>query len=146
MGSELNFQRMLDGHYAVGPVIDERLCDHPIHAAQIVDGPWSHLVQDAMRYTRLERLFILTLQRLIEKHDIPLDKETLVVVSTTKGNIGLLGDPASPFPEQRASLTAMAEAIRQYFGFCNPLVPVSNACISGSLAIAIARRLLRYDS
>src|SRR5690606_5566294 len=105
-----------------------------------------HLVRDASRYTRLERLFILALQRLIDEYGIPLDKGTLVIISTTKGNIGLLGNPESSFPEERANLPAMAEAIGHYFGFGNPPIPVSNACISGSLAIAVARRLLRYDS
>lgn len=146
IGSELNFQRLQDGHTAITPVMDMRLCDHPIHAARMDEAPWNQLVKDASRYTRLERLFILVLQRLIDKHDIPLDSETLVILSTTKGNIALLGHPDGAFPEQRANLTAMAEAIRHYFGFENQLIPVSNACISGSLAISVARRLLRYDN
>ena len=146
LGSELNFQRLRDGHTAIAPVMDMRLRDHPIHAAQMDENPWNQLVKNASRYTRLERLFILALQRLIDRHDIPLDSETLVILSTTKGNIALLGDPEGTFPEPRANLTAMAEAIRQYFGFENQPIPVSNACISGSLAIAVARRLLRYDN
>src|SRR5690606_32176378 len=89
MGSELNFQRLRDGHTAIAPVMDVRLCDHPIHAARIDEAQWTHLVRDASRYTRLERLFILALQRLIDEYGIPLDKGTLVIISTTKGNIGL---------------------------------------------------------
>lgn len=145
MGSAVNFQRLLDGHTAIAPVMDTRLCDHPIHAARMDEAQWTPLVRDAGRYTRLEKLFILALQKLIDKHAIPLDKGTLVVLSTTKGNIGLLGNPASTFPQQRATIPAMAGAIQHYFGFENPLIPVSNACISGSLAIAVARRLLRHD-
>ena len=145
LGSALNFQRLQDGHTAIAPVMDPSLCSHSIHAARIDDQPWAHLIRDASRYTRLERLFILALQRLIDRHSIPLEKETLVVISTTKGNIGLLGHPESAFPQQRAALPAMAEAIRQYFGFGTSPLLISNACISGSLAIAVARRLLRYD-
>lgn len=145
MGSESNFQQLRSGHTAIVSLIDERLCDHPIHAARMNEAQWSHLVKDASRYTRLERLFIMVLQRLIDKHDIPLDDETVVVLSTTKGNIALLGDPERAFPQERANLSAMAEAIQRYFGFTNQPVPVSNACISGSLAISVARRLLRYD-
>ncbi len=144
MGSESNFQQLRSGHTAIASLIDKRLCDHPIHAARMNEAQWSHLVKDASRYTRLERLFILVLQRLIDKHNIPLDDETVVVLSTTKGNIALLGDPESAFPQERANLTALAETIQHYFGFTNQLVPVSNACISGSLAISVARRLLRY--
>ena len=146
IGSELNYRRLLEGDSAITPVMDARLCDHPIHAARMDETQWSHLVRNATHYTRLERLFILALQRLIGEHGIPLDKGTLVIISTTKGNIRLLGNPESNFPQRRASLPAMAEAIGHYFGLGNPPIVVSNACISGSLAIAIARRLLRYDS
>lgn len=146
IGSDLNFQRLRDRHTAIVPVTDPSLCDHPIHAARINDRPWEHLIRDASRYTRLEKLFILVLHRLIGAYDIPLDRGTLVILSTTKGNISLLGNPGAAFPERRANITAMAEAIRHYFGFENRPIPVSNACISGSLAIAVARRLLRYDN
>lgn len=146
IGSEWNFQQLRDGHTAIAQIMDSRLSNHPIHAARIDDAPWSHLVTNASRYTRLERLFILALQRLIDENDIPVDRETLVILSTTKGNISLLGDPEAAFPEQRTNLTAMAEAIQHYFDFDNQPIPVSNACISGSLALSVARRLLRYDS
>jgi len=146
MSSESNFRALQSGHTAIAAVMDAHLCNHTIHAARIDETPWNHLVKDASHYTRLERLFILVLQRLIDAHDIPMDKETLVILSTTKGNIGLLGDPRSTFPRDRTNLTAMAEVIRRYFGFENPFIPISNACISGSLAISVARRLLRYDS
>src|SRR3546814_9163780 len=99
LGSGLNFQRLRDGHTAIAQVMDVRLCDHPIYAARMNETQWSHLVRDSSRYTRLERLFILALQRLIDKHGIPLDKETLVILSTTKGNIALLGNPESTFPQ-----------------------------------------------
>src|SRR5690606_831063 len=145
IGSELNFQRLREAHTAISPVMDAGLCDHPIHAARIDETQWTHLVCNSARYTRLERLFILTLQRLINKHNIPLDNGTLVIISTTKGNIGLLANPESTFPEGRARIPAMAEAIRDYFGLGNAPIPVSNACISGSLAISVARRLLSYD-
>lgn len=146
LGSALNFQRLQAGYTAIVSLMDTDLCDRPIHAARIDETQWSHLVDHASRYTRLERLFILALRRLIDKHDIPLDGETLVILSTTKGNISLLGDPEAAFPEQRANLSAIADATRDYFGFENQPIPLSNACISGSLAIAAARRLLRYDN
>ncbi len=144
IGSELNFQRLRNNDRAIVPIMDTHLCDHTIYAARIDEGYWSHLINDAPHYTRLERLFILALQRLINRHDIPVDGETLVILSTTKGNVSLLGDPRAAFPEQRARIPAMAAAIGRYFGFENQPIPISNACISGSLAISVARRLLRY--
>lgn len=145
LGSELNFRRLLEGDTAVTQVMDTRICDHPIHAARMDETQWTHLVRNASCYTRLERLFILALQRLINNYSIPLDNDTLIIISTTKGNIGLLANLESSFSEERVSIPAMAEAIRHYFGFDNAPIPISNACISGSLAISVARRLLCHD-
>ena len=146
LGSDLNFARLLDGRTAIAPVMDAHLADHPVYAARIADEPWLDFIRNAAQYTRLERLFILAMQRLINTNGIPLDSSTLVVLSTTKGNISLLGDPQRAFPEERANLSALAGAIGRYFGLSNPPITVSNACISGALAISVARRLLRYDN
>src|SRR5690606_14889572 len=145
LGSDLNFRRLLEGDTAVTQVMDTLICDHPIHAARMDETQWTHLVRNASCYTRLERLFILALQRLINNYSIPLDNGTLLIISTTKGNIRLLANLESSFSEERASITAMAQAIRHYFGFDYAPIPISYACISGSLAISVARRLLYHD-
>ena len=145
LGSDQNFERLLDGDTAIAPMMDASLLDHPVHVARIADESWQHLIHDAAQYTRLERLFILAMQRLIDNHDIPLDNGTLVVISTTKGNISLLGDPPSNFPADRVNITSLASTIGRYFGLSHQPIPISNACISGALAISVARRLLQYD-
>ena len=144
-GSEYHFQQLLGGHTAISPVVDPQLADHPIYAARIDEAAWLSDISDNTRYTRLEKLFILALQALIDRHGIPLDDRTLVVLSTTKGNIALLHNRESPFPEARVYLPVMADEIQRYFGFENRIITVSNACISGSLAISVARQLLQTD-
>ncbi|RQP15935.1 MAG: beta-ketoacyl synthase [Parapedobacter sp.] len=145
MGSKLNFEQLLTGETAIAPVDDATLADHRIHAARIADHQWIGKIRNASGYTRLETLFILAIQQLIDAHSIPVDGRTLVLLSTTKGNVSLLHNPEAQFPENRIYLAEMAHAIQHYFGFANAPITISNACISGALALSVARQLLQYS-
>ena len=95
-------------------------------------------------YTPAERLALLTLGEVIARSGVsPANERTLVLLSTTKGNIGLLnGDPA------KCDLNDTAEVVGRHFGAANRPLVISNACISGVSAIVVASRLIRsgeYD-
>ena len=95
-------------------------------------------------YTPAERLTLLTLGEVIARSGVsPADERTLILLSTTKGNIGLLnGDPA------KCDLNDTAEVVGRHFGAANRPLVISNACISGLSAIVVASRLIRsgeYD-
>lgn len=90
-------------------------------------------------FTRLEKMFLLSLKPLVEKH--PVSEETAFILSTTKGNISLLRDQKI-LPEE-AYLSNLAQKIAGFFGFkANPVV-VSNACVSGVMAMAVAKNMIR---
>lgn len=94
-------------------------------------------------YTKLETLSILSIQDVLNQSGISLkDKNTLFIYSTTKGNIDLLEPNKSSVPKERSYLSKMAEAIGNYFEAANAPLVVSNACISGLLAIVIAKRMI----
>src|SRR5690606_29498557 len=61
-------------------------------------------------------------------------------ISTTKGNIDIL-QKNSGFPEERVYLSNLGNIIAGFFGFPQPIV-VSNACISGGLALVVAKRMI----
>lgn len=95
-------------------------------------------------YTPAERLALLTLGEVIARSGVsPADERTLILLSTTKGNIGLLnGDPA------KCDLNDTAQVVGRHFGAANRPLVISNACISGVSAIVVASRLIRsgeYD-
>ena len=72
------------------------------------------------------------------------DEKTVLILSSTKGNIGLLETEANtPELKDRISLSASAKLIAEHFGFKSQPVIISNACISGVLAIITGMRLLR---
>lgn len=95
-------------------------------------------------YTPLERLVLATLGGVVARSGVtPADKRALIVLATTKGEIGSLGSA----PE-RCDLNRTAEVVGRHFGAAHRPLLVSNACISGVSAIVIAARLIRsgrYD-
>jgi 3-oxoacyl-[acyl-carrier-protein] synthase-1 len=70
-------------------------------------------------------------------------KKTILIVSSTKGNISLLetGNLGAG-GSSRISLPGSAKLVADYFDFANPPLVVSNACISGLLAILTGKRLI----
>ena len=103
-------------------------------------------------YTRLEKMIILSVTDALNQNkniDITNDK-ALLVFSSTKGNIDLLNEEeGKKFDKKRVYLWETANVIARYFKNSNQPIVVSNACISGVLAIILGKRLLeekRYDT
>ena len=119
---------------------------------------------DISSYTRLEQLFILTIQEVISQSGVNLQEpDCALLLSTTKGNIDLLsvqekrtspnepGDSVqstidnSSFLQELsvdspAFLWKMAERIGNFFEAANQVEVISNACISGVSALVVAKR------
>ena len=91
-----------------------------------------------MAFTRLEKMFLLSLRPLIERHNIT--EETAFILSTTKGNISLLKNKKT-LPEE-VFLSNLAQKIADFFGFKTKPIVVSNACVSGVMAIAVAKNMI----
>ncbi|UWX60196.1 beta-ketoacyl synthase [Chryseobacterium oranimense] len=89
-------------------------------------------------FTRLEKMFLLSLKPLVDKH--PITEETAFILSTTKGNISLLKNQTE-LPEG-VYLSNLAQKIADYFGFKTKPIVVSNACVSGVMAIAVAKNMI----
>ena len=101
-------------------------------------------------FTRLEKMFIVSIDDAIRNIQADIYGEnSLLIISTTKGNIELLEEEKKNFIDPgRIFLWKMADAIGSFFGFVNRPMVVSNACISGVLALSTAARLIeagRYD-
>jgi len=95
-------------------------------------------------FTRLEKMFIVSIHDAIKETEPALfGSNSLLVISTTKGNIELLEEGKKDFPDPgRIYLWKMADTIGSFFGFVNRPVVVSNACISGVLALSTAARMI----
>ncbi|TDU43441.1 3-oxoacyl-[acyl-carrier-protein] synthase-1 [Gelidibacter sediminis] len=93
-------------------------------------------------FTRLEKMLLLSLSKTIKASDINLSDRVGLIISTTKGNIDVLNSQ-SQFPQERAYLSDLGKIIQNYFGFKNEAIVISNACVSGILSIAIAKRYIQ---
>jgi 3-oxoacyl-[acyl-carrier-protein] synthase-1 len=143
-----NFARLRDGASGVRRQVRPEMADQPFYAALF--NPDAIIPADNAPgpYTKFERLLVLSIDDALQKAGIdPADSRTILILSTTKGNINLLGtgeeDPT------RIALSTSARLVAEHFRFVQPPLVISNACISGVLAMLTGMRLIRsgrYDT
>ena len=102
-------------------------------------------------YTKFEQLLILSAHLALKDSTMNAASDnTIFIISTTKGNINLLDTRQSnSFSADRVYLWKAAQQIARFFGNNNTPIVISNACISGVVAINFANDLLNsgaYDN
>lgn len=97
--------------------------------------------------SRLERLALRSIRAALKGTDVDTASgRTLLVLSTTKGNVEWLADGIHPL--ERALPDSSARMIAAALGVTTAPIVVDNACVSGLAALTTAWRLLmmgRYD-
>ncbi|SEO03462.1 beta-ketoacyl synthase N-terminal-like domain-containing protein [Mucilaginibacter sp. OK283] len=109
------------------------------------------LLAEAGEYTKFEQLLIASVTDALKNSGInSTDKKTVLIISTTKGNISMLEtDAGNPDLNQRIALPTSARLVSEKFGFVNKPLIVSHACISGLMAMITGMRLIQagqYDN
>lgn len=102
-------------------------------------------LRPANKYTDFEKAIILSISKALQQTAIdPSSDRVQFILSTTKGNISLLGNhPKEEFAEERVLLGVSAQYITEFFHNPNRPIVVSNACISGVCAQITAMRYLQ---
>lgn len=95
--------------------------------------------------TKFEQLLIASVSDALQNTVVNVKAaDTVLIISTTKGNISLLETgPYNDDLKKRVALSTSAKLVARHFGFVNEPVIISNACISGAMGIITAMRLLR---
>lgn len=100
-------------------------------------------------YTFFEKFLLCSSLQAVRDSGIDASSDrVLFIVSTTKGNVSLLGQPEDGIDKERVLLAKAARQVTNYFGNPNNPIVVCNACISGVCAQIEAMRALRsgrYD-
>lgn len=96
------------------------------------------IIEKVDNYTKLEKMMILALYPIVKEK--PTSKSAFIL-STTKGNISAL----EKHDINRAQLSELAKKVADFFEFKTEPIVVSNACVSGILAVAVAKRLLQAN-
>ncbi len=95
-------------------------------------------------HTQLEKMLMVSLDKTLRASKLELTDRVGLMISTTKGNIDVL-ESDSKFPKERAYLGALGDQFKTHFGFTTEPIVLSNACVSGVLAIAVAKRLIHQN-
>jgi len=122
---------------------DKKFSENPFFGAMINDEELNATfakISAADEFTRLEKMMILALHPIVKT--IP-NQKTAFLLSTTKGNITELSTK-NELPES-AFLQNLAKKIAYFFNFKTEPVVISNACVSGILAVATAKRLIEAN-
>ena len=148
--SETNFKSLLSNKSGIAEIKsdDGKLFFSSIVDKEKVDLEFSE-IDDVEKYTTLEKMMILSVEKIIVSSKIKISERTGLIIATTKGNVDALS-PGSKFhkDKKRPYLYALAEKVQAFFKFNNKAIVLSNACVSGVLAISVASRLIRskmYD-
>ncbi len=139
-----NFNQLKNGVSGIRKNQDTALADQPFYAS-LFENKNDFIQNDDHKYTRFEQLLIASVKDALKNSSIDVtDKKTMLIISTTKGNISLLEtEESNPTLQKRISLPTSGKLVAEYFGFINQPLIVSNACISGIMAIITGMRLIR---
>jgi 3-oxoacyl-[acyl-carrier-protein] synthase-1 len=165
ISSEVHYEALLNGKSAIKRHAPTSYFAEPFYAALFEEERFAQLWEasgNEGNFTDFEKLAILSIQQAANQHNVVVNnKDTLFILATTKGNIEyceiaqrLQVKPTMPnqacnsksllasYPTQ-LHLWHSAQLISRFFGNPNPPLVVSNACISGVVALITGSRLLR---
>src|SRR5690606_38483298 len=133
-----NFQALLSGKSAIEKVfINDAI--GTIYTGKINNQLFETHFQSIntdFKGSRIESLLVAALYPIIKKH--PVKDDSVLIFSTTKGNVSALAENQL----NNAFITKTVHQINTYFGFKNEPIVVSNACVSGVMALSIAKRMI----
>ncbi len=139
-----NFSKLRSGQSSVREHAEREISAQPFFAS-LFDRSEQFITTNQQNYTKFEQLLIASVKNALAECDADTkDKKTVLIISSTKGNISLLEtETYNAALKKRISLPHSAQLVADHFGFVNQPVIISNACISGVLAILTGMRLLQ---
>lgn len=133
-----NYKQIMQGATGIKLVNDPSLWNDPFPVSQVDSLKLSQIIKEPA-YTRFDRLMLASAKLAVEQTKVDVAAaDTLFILSTTKGNVELLAGNV----DERQYLWHSTKLLAQYFKNPNTPQVVSNACISGSMAIIIGQRLI----
>ncbi|WP_394774507.1 beta-ketoacyl-[acyl-carrier-protein] synthase family protein [Flavobacterium sp.] len=144
---ESNVEAILRGDSGIQLHNDISLMPNSFYAAIIsnekINSTFEKISTDT-KYSRLEKMMILALEPIIKNSKVELNSKTAFILSTTKGNVtALKEDSEESF--NNAHLDVLAKNVADFFGFKTQPIVVSNACVSGILAVSVAKRMIQSE-
>ncbi|WP_108803125.1 beta-ketoacyl synthase N-terminal-like domain-containing protein [Aquimarina sp. Aq107] len=140
--TEDNIVNLRKNHTGIQKVEDDKIWSEAFYGAVInnekLSKAWG-VISENSSYTKLEKMMLLSVSKLLEENPGLNITKSGIVISTTKGNINnLRGDK-----DEKAYLSSISKTIQKYFKLDHTPKVLSNACISGGLALAVGKRMIQ---
>lgn len=138
-----HWQGICAGRTGIRRYEDKGLSNVPFMASKLDPAQWQVIQQHTMSpegLSAFEQLAAYSVKRALEDTDDAFDRsQTVFILSTTKGNIELLGQ----VPDDRILLHHSANKIARYLGIPNKPIIISHACVSGIIALQYGLQLVQ---
>jgi 3-oxoacyl-[acyl-carrier-protein] synthase-1 len=132
---------------AISKVYNNDLSEESFFGAVIndtlIENAFSDLPYEGL-YTRLEKIMLISLNDIKLKYSSLFNERCGVIFSTTKGNIDVLNN----LNIEDYYLHNLAKKVCATIGINTEPIVLSNACVSGIMAVSVAKRLIQtggYD-
>ncbi|WP_027392748.1 beta-ketoacyl synthase N-terminal-like domain-containing protein [Aquimarina latercula] len=140
--TEENIVNLRNNHTGIQKVEDDLIWSDAFYGA-VVDNEklskaWS-VISGNSSYTKLEKMMLLSVSKLLKENPGLNITKSGIVISTTKGNINNLRRDK----DEKAYLSSISRTIQEYFKLDHTPKVLSNACISGGLALAVGKRMIQ---
>ena len=145
-----NFSNLLKGKSGIQEHSNDKLSGN-VFFASLLNNEFDFLAKKQTIHTKFELLLIKSIETALVSTNVLLsDKKTILIISTTKGNVSLIeNENIDPSLQKRIALYTSANMVAQHFSCSNKPIIISNACISGLAAILMGKRLIQsgmYDN
>ncbi|MEO6316905.1 MAG: beta-ketoacyl synthase N-terminal-like domain-containing protein [Chitinophagaceae bacterium] len=142
--TEANFIAVLNNQSGIKEHVLPAVSPVPFYAALFEDR-FGETMEASDGFTKFEQLLLLSIGNALQNSGIDItDSRTILIISSTKGNIALLENNALDNAlKADIGLSASAKKLARYFKLANTPLVVSNACISGPTALLTGKRLLQ---
>lgn len=137
---------VINGNTGIKQHTDAALSNASFWGAKLDASQWQYILANTKTstpFSPFEQLALFSAkQALRDCNQDLLPEDTLVVLSTTKGNVEWLDS----YDDDRLALHTSAKLIVEELGFLNKPVVISHACVSGVLALVYAMRRLQQGA
>ncbi|MFD2561941.1 beta-ketoacyl synthase N-terminal-like domain-containing protein [Aquimarina rubra] len=140
--TEENIENLRANQTGIKKVEDDQIWSESFYGA-VVDNnklaqAWKTISNNS-GYTKLEKMMLLSVSKLLANNPSLDITKSGIIISTTKGNINSLRNESN----EKAYLSSISKTIQHYFKLDQTPVVLSNACISGGLALAVGKRMIQ---
>lgn len=145
--SETNFKNLISGKSGIkkhkrkdGKSFYSSIVDKNVLEANFLK------IEKNKKYTTLEKMMLLSVNYILKESQLKITDKTGLIISTTKGNIDVLSPESNFYKEpERAYLSELGKQVQSFFGFKKEAIVLSNACVSGILAISVAKHFIQSN-